>query len=214
MLHTETVEGKTFSLLKTLMQDDHLSHFLLAGGTNLALRLGHRKSIDLDLFTPAPFEGKPIAEHLKVRYNFDPLFVRPQNGLQGTIDGIKVDFVAYIYPHVGEPTTEEEIRLYNIEDIVAMKLLAIRDNGTRLKDFVDIAYLSCSMPLNRMMQTFEQKFQTSSIGAWKSLTFFDDIRFEAEIVLPEKKVFDWKKIEQRILQMIKYETKVFETEPI
>lgn len=47
MLHQETVEANTFRLLKNLMQDAELSSFSLAGGTSLALLLGHRMSIDL-----------------------------------------------------------------------------------------------------------------------------------------------------------------------
>ena len=51
MLHTQTVTGATLGLLKRLMARPELAQFALVGGTNLSLRLGHRKSIDLDLFT-------------------------------------------------------------------------------------------------------------------------------------------------------------------
>jgi hypothetical protein len=50
MLRTETIERNIFELLKTLMRDDALQHFILVGGTALALYMGHRKSVDLDLF--------------------------------------------------------------------------------------------------------------------------------------------------------------------
>lgn len=50
MLHTKTIERKTFKLLEDLMNDQNLDGFSLAGGTALSLYLGHRKSIDLDLF--------------------------------------------------------------------------------------------------------------------------------------------------------------------
>ena len=58
MLQTSTVERSTLQLLKKLMCDEKLSDFILAGGTNLALQIGHRKSIDLDLFTYKEFETK------------------------------------------------------------------------------------------------------------------------------------------------------------
>jgi hypothetical protein len=53
MLYPETVESGTLELLRTLMQDNRLSGFLLAGGTNLALRLGHRHSVDLEKYKGA-----------------------------------------------------------------------------------------------------------------------------------------------------------------
>lgn len=62
MLHKDTVKRETFELLKELMQDKDLQCFNLAGGTALALYLGHRISIDLDLFTPVQFKGSNCHE--------------------------------------------------------------------------------------------------------------------------------------------------------
>jgi Nucleotidyl transferase AbiEii toxin, Type IV TA system len=61
MLQTQTVEGNTLGLLKSLMAMQSLQQFALVGGTNLSLRLGHRLSIDLDLFTPQPFNVDSLA---------------------------------------------------------------------------------------------------------------------------------------------------------
>ena len=58
MLHTETVEGTTLELLRRLQSESMLDSFCLAGEIALALYLGHRKSIDLDLFTPYPMSAK------------------------------------------------------------------------------------------------------------------------------------------------------------
>ena len=55
MLHTETVARSTLELLKMLESESVMSNFNLAGGTSLALYLGHRISVDLDLFTPESF---------------------------------------------------------------------------------------------------------------------------------------------------------------
>jgi len=51
MLHKETVTAGTLDLIRRLMDDAHLQQFYLVGGTALALMLGHRISIDIDLFT-------------------------------------------------------------------------------------------------------------------------------------------------------------------
>ena len=64
MLYTETIKGETFELLKALMQDERLTDYKLAGETSLALYLGHRKSIDFDLFTEKSFDAPSMEKHL------------------------------------------------------------------------------------------------------------------------------------------------------
>ncbi|MDR2911590.1 MAG: nucleotidyl transferase AbiEii/AbiGii toxin family protein [Bacteroidales bacterium] len=70
MLRTETVERATFELLKTLMQDEKLKDFNLVGGTALALYMGHRKSIDLDLFSTQAFDTGMLEKYFQDRYDF------------------------------------------------------------------------------------------------------------------------------------------------
>ncbi len=69
-MHKETVEQSTLELLKTLQSDDSLKDFVLVGGTALALQLGHRKSIDIDLFSRNPFNANSLSEELENKYNF------------------------------------------------------------------------------------------------------------------------------------------------
>jgi len=214
MLYTATVESRTLELLRTLMRDNRLSDFLLAGGTNLALRLGHRKSIDLDLFSFQHFDAISLAEHLTQNYNFHKTDVRDEDTVKGFIDDVKVDIIAHVYPLIDKPyIAENVIRLYSIRDIVAMKLVAISDSGKRLKDFVDIAYLSTQLSLNQMLDAYAQKYERScALHALRGLSYFDDIIFNVSIDLIDHK-FNWKKIEKRIREMIKYENKVFDTFP-
>lgn len=61
-LQTQAVSPSLMALLQTLMGEKLLSSFSLAGGTALALRFGHRESVDIDLFTEAPFEEQALAE--------------------------------------------------------------------------------------------------------------------------------------------------------
>lgn len=65
MLHTETVAGTTLGLLKKLEAENVMSDFNLAGGTSLALYLGHRICLDLDLFTPKPFDATELETFLR-----------------------------------------------------------------------------------------------------------------------------------------------------
>lgn len=68
MLQTRTIEPGTLELLKQLMLLPVLEPFFLVGGTALALQLGHRKSIDLDLFTPQPFNNSTLLETLAAKF--------------------------------------------------------------------------------------------------------------------------------------------------
>ncbi len=72
MLHLATVEPLTLGLLKSLMGKDYLQSFVLVGGTALALQIGHRKSIDLDLFTPSEFDTDALYEKLQQDYHIVP----------------------------------------------------------------------------------------------------------------------------------------------
>ena len=64
MLQTNIIDNSTYSLLREICQDQQYSLFALAGGTALALILGHRESIDLDFFTTEAFDSIKIAKEL------------------------------------------------------------------------------------------------------------------------------------------------------
>jgi hypothetical protein len=104
--------------------------------------------------------------------------------------------------------------MYSLNDIAAMKLGAIGNSGKRLKDFVDMAYLSTKMSLSEMLSSFSDKYKNASaLHALRGLSYFNDIDFDTEIELTRGK-FEWRKIEKRIGEMIKYEDKIFNTFPI
>lgn len=178
MLHTETVARSTLELLKMLESESVMSNFNLAGGTSLALYLGHRISVDLVLFTPESFDAGKLEIFLRDKYGFCTDFME-KNTLKGTIDGVKIDCITHSYSYLEKPYTESDIRLYSMEDIVAMKLSAVADNGSRLKDFIDIAFLSTRFPFNLMLRLYERKFPGSNlIRPFKAITYFVFITIE------------------------------------
>ena len=208
MLRTETVKRTTFELLKTLMRDENLSHFYLVGGTALSLYMGHRESVDIDLFSQESFDYLELEKYLEDTYGFES--TRKRKGtLIGSINSVKVDCIGYDYPLV-EPALEfDGIRMYSMSDIAAMKLTAISQSGDRLKDFVDVAFMSSRMSFQDMLKAFEKKFpKTSVMTAARGITFFDDIDFSSDINLMEGK-FKWKPVEKRLNEMIKYSDRIF-----
>ncbi|MDR0713640.1 MAG: nucleotidyl transferase AbiEii/AbiGii toxin family protein [Bacteroidales bacterium] len=132
----------------------------------------------------------------------------------GHIDGIKLDLIRYDYPFAKSVCIQDGIRLCSIDDIAAMKLTAVSQNGTRLKDFVDIAFLSRKMSLNDMLNAFSAKFpKTGKISAVKGLVYFDDIDFSVDIELLDG-IFKWESIEKRLKEMIEYPDKTFDNYPV
>ena len=98
MLHTQTVEPLTLGLLKRLMADEALNQFNLVGGTALSLQIGHRKSIDLDMFSHTDFEAGVILQHL-IDEDYNPSVLHNfKQTLIVEIEGVKVDFIRFRYP--------------------------------------------------------------------------------------------------------------------
>ena len=97
MLRKEAVEKGTMDLVKKLMADEKLASFNLVGGTALALKIGHRKSIDIDLFTQSDFDSQAISQHLTATYNTTHLQTIT-NGAFCLVDCIKLDLLAHKYP--------------------------------------------------------------------------------------------------------------------
>ena len=102
-----------------------LREFYLVGGTSLTLQLGHRDSIDIDLFTSQDINNQRLIDYINASgFDFD-VKLNVRNTIIGFIEGVKVDFVRHNYPLVKPPITEEDITFLGKEDIAAMKLNAI-----------------------------------------------------------------------------------------
>ena len=214
-IYTETVDSATYELLKKFMSDPFLKDFNLVGGTSLSLQMGHRKSVDLDLFCYGEsFDSMVIAEHLRHNYDFELSAIYP-GALLAHVQNVKTDFIK-AYNRLTEPlaVTEDGIRLVNYKDIAAMKLLAIGKEGTRRKDFIDIAFLSTLMSFSEMLEHYREAYDLSStIQAIRGLLYFDDIKNEESVNLIGAKM-DWHTIEKRLYQMVEYRNKVFDAPPV
>jgi hypothetical protein len=100
--------------------------------------------------------------------------------------------------------------LASLDDISAMKLNAISGNGTRLKDFIDIAYLSSSLTLAQMIDAYVQKYSSRNpVMVMKALDYHNDIDFNEPIEMGSGK-YSWKQIKQRLGQMTSNPQKHFQ----
>ncbi len=212
MLYTQSVESGTLEILKKLMQEEVMKDFCLVGGTALSLYIGHRKSIDLDLFTQQPFDVERLHILLVKKYGLSNTFVR-ENTIKGVISGIKVDFITYNYPYIDQIHTEYGIRICSMKDIAAMKLSAIADSGTRLKDFVDVACLSTRLSLETMLSVYDEKYRgRNAISPLKALTYYDDIQKKEPIQVLHG-TFDWKLIDERLQNMLENMGMIYDSYP-
>lgn len=173
MLHLETIEPKTLELLRRLQSLPIFEQSRLVGGTALALQLGHRKSIDLDMFGTIDYSPEEIHEACKEAGELE-ISKTSRNINIYWVDGIKVDCVNYPYAWLDECKVIDGIRLASVNDIAAMKISAIINRGTK-KDFIDLHFLLKEMSLNKILDLYDQKYPDGSrFIALKSLTYFED----------------------------------------
>jgi hypothetical protein len=200
MLHTETIDRSTLELLKKLQSKKYLDGFSLVGGTALALLYGHRKSIDIDLFSDFSFDVEQLLEKLSSDFQFQ-LFFSAENTIKGSINGVQVDFIAHRYPLIGQPLTEDEISILTVEDIAAMKLNAIAVSGQRVKDFIDLYFLLDSFTLSELISFYKQKYaQYNEVNVLKSITWFNDVVMDDWPVIMKDKNLKWKEVKDRIVK--------------
>ena len=204
MLQKNAVENKVLDLIHILLSDPELSEFSLAGGTALALYYGHRKSVDIDLFSLSDFDVRHLLEYLERKYHF-ALIYQEKNTLKGLISGVFVDMITHAYPLVEKVKTWEGIRLYAIEDLAAMKVNVISGDGTRIKDFIDLYFLLGHFNLKEILSFYTKKYDgRNDFHVVKSLEYFGDLPSNPPwpVMLKEKDL-TLEKIKKRITSAVK-----------
>ncbi len=177
MLHKDSfiVNPATFKLIQQLQALPELNKFYLVGGTALALQLGHRNSIDIDLFTQNDFTPESLLKLLEQDFPIEPSFTT-KSTLLSIINNIKVDFICHAYPLVLPPITEEGITFLSLQDLAAMKLNAISNSGKRIKDFIDVYFLLEHFSLHEMIEFYSAKYpRFNPLIPLKAINYFDDI---------------------------------------
>lgn len=203
MLYLEPVESGTLSLLKRLQSLPQLTDFCLVGGTALALKFGHRISVDLDLFSHVSFEKENILETLQREFGKD--FEYSANPVQWAIfsfiKNIKVDIIKYNHQVIAPIEDVDGIRMYSTSDIAAMKLNAILGRGVK-KDFWDIYELLHHYTLEELIEFYYAKFpgQVLLISIPQSLTYFADAEESEDPV--SLKGQSWEKVKNFIQQKV------------
>jgi predicted nucleotidyltransferase component of viral defense system len=166
MLYWNTVNDTLKDALLLLMQSPIFYQFRLVGGTSLSLQLGHRMSIDIDLFTDAPYRSidfNKIDEFLKDKFpyvdgSFGMLVANGRSYSIGksNLDNVKLD-VNYTDSFIQEPLFVEGVRLATVQEIMAMKMEIIQSVG-RKKDFWDIHEVLDHYSVEEMIGLHQERY--------------------------------------------------------
>lgn len=202
MLHKGTVDPATLELLISLQEKPYLSGFHLVGGNALSLWFGHRKSIDIDLFSNVGFDSSELLENLQQDYEIN-LFNTAGNTIRGSIKQVKVDFIAHRYPYLNNPIMIDGISILAVPDIMAMKLNAIATSGQRSKDFIDIYFGLNKFDLDHMLDFYKRKYnQTNIIHVLKSLIYYEDVDLSDWPVLLLQPDLKWEDVTSELEKVV------------
>ena len=193
---------QTKNLLEKLKPGNLPEKSYLAGGTAVALHLGHRKSIDLDFFTPYEFAERQWEEKLKKDLSLK-LIKRDWQTLIGTVNGIKFSLFSYKYKQIAAFEYFLELPVASAPDLCAMKLDTIIARGTK-RDFIDIYFLSQKFSLKEMFSFYQKKYgnlEEKEIMIRKSLVFFEESDGDE---MPQMLIeTDWEEIKKWFLGEVK-----------
>lgn len=183
-MHTEILSERQIEILPGLAKAVEGMDFYMAGGTGLALQIGHRPSIDFDWFAPKIGNVDNLLGRLTdAELPYSVLSISHET-VYIILNEVQVSFIGYSYPLL-QPTLlwpDYNFLLAQMADIAAMKLSAITNRGSR-KDFIDLFFITRDhLPLEKCLTFFTQKFRQRDIAhVLRSLVYFEDADEEPEV---------------------------------
>ena len=178
MLRFDAIPTPVNALLDRLTRQSVLDGFALGDGTSLALRFGHRLSVDLDFFTTQVFSP----DELIAGFKLDSVTITARSSNSLTIDsqGVKIDCLRHAYALLEPAEIIDGITLVSLPDLAAMKLNAIANRGSK-KDFFDLVELLLHFTMEEMLQFFGMKYKSSDpFTVIRSLAWFEDAESEPD----------------------------------
>jgi predicted nucleotidyltransferase component of viral defense system len=213
--HWEAVPPLLRDLLAEIGQMPFAGRFYLAGGTALALQLGHRVSVDLDFFSDVDEVGDDSRAEIVAAFKQRRTTEALENvfgNLLMKVEDTHVGFFSYGYPLLEPPAEVLGVRVASLLDIGMMKLDALISRGAR-KDFYDLYFIAQQVPLEEMLYQGPVKYPYAhdyEMMALTSLTDFDnadrDVAVETFDGVPWETVKDFFVAEARRLGQLWFET--------
>lgn len=192
-MHIECLTPAAVKVLKALKGAVQARKCVLAGGTAVALHLGHRRSIDFDFFSELPFSSDRLFREIRPAGRDVQTLQEEEGTLTVLVDDVKVSFFHTPYPFVEKKSVLFGIPVASLIDIASMKILAITQRGAR-RDFVDLYFILQDVPFARIAQNMMSRFgpdRVNPVVIGKALAYFGDADSDPEPVYPGKRT-DWK----------------------
>jgi predicted nucleotidyltransferase component of viral defense system len=205
MFQISTIDDNALGVLHQLFSVPYIKkNFAFADGTGLALQIGHRRSVDLDLFAPKPFVIPKLQDTL--RKNFKELYVPLKNGRMmffAKINDVKTDFVMELKPGLEKFIEEDNLKLFSVPDIAAMKLHTICGRGKK-KDFFDVFALLHIYSWEELRSFFIKKYSEHKfLFLNRSILYFEDAEKDPDISGLHPYKAKWNEIKKFIKKNIK-----------
>lgn len=175
-MHAGTLSESAQAALAVLGRLPILDHAYLAGGSALALHLGHRKSYDFDFYTRLSLYAEDIATQLRTAGTFEVTLLEPPHTVLGMFNNVKFSLFRYDYPLIGEQQLFQGISVASIADIACMKLTAIGGRATK-RDYVDLYVIRQQYTFDKMFAWYREKFGLLGNNLYvilKALQYFEE----------------------------------------
>ena len=172
----QTISRQTKQSLEVIGSLPLSKQFYLAGGTALALQIGHRTSLDLDFFTVKKFSENRCIHTLSQKNKFT-LIQKDWQTIHGKFNSTRVSFIHYPYKLLYKTSIFCNAQLADIRDIACMKLDAVATRGSK-KDFIDLYVILRQLyALEKVLLIFQKKYKQvdyNIVHVLKSLVYFVD----------------------------------------
>ncbi|HSB07522.1 MAG TPA: nucleotidyl transferase AbiEii/AbiGii toxin family protein [Thermodesulfobacteriota bacterium] len=205
----EKLEG----VLRKITPVVRTERFYLAGGTGLALQIGHRVSEDLDFFRDTSFDPNSLLLTLKSKTDSSEDVVIESHTLLVSLEGARCSFFFYEVPLIYELVEFEGLNVADWRDILSEKFKTISQRGSR-KDFYDIFAVirSKTLTIEEAVSFFEKRFGQTNLNTYhvlRSLTYFEDAEEEPDPVLSAGHAFQWEEVKSFYVKNIREFEKYF-----
>lgn len=203
-LFWNTISHDMHLVLREFYKNEIAKKFYLAGGTALSLQIGHRHSIDLDLFSPTEDIPSIRANLENSLSTLKPTLADSSWGnLVYIVKNVRVGFYGYGYALINSLIEAETARLASIEDIALMKMDALLSRANR-KDFYDLYFICQDIPLRTLFDIAPQKFPSIrdfEVQVIKRLVYFESADSDPEPSLV--KPVSWQTVKEYFIKQAK-----------
>jgi hypothetical protein len=204
-MHRECFPEKGWKVLRELKEMLARRGAILAGGTALALHIGHRISIDLDFFTNKDFKVEQVISEIRKTGLSFSIIAEGDGYIIANIEDTKFSLFRYEYPFPDKPAVYKGIQVAGVFDIASMKVIAISQRGTK-RDFVDLYFILQDIPFHKLAYDMVNRFgreRINPVHIGKSLVYFSDAESNPEPEYLKGKEVSWAKVKSFFRQHVR-----------